>query len=96
MTDTNENPTLMERAHRMLSQAERWGHLNDDEQLQVLASGVKPGRQQELALTYAGVLALVAIAEALADLADLSSLNPVATALERISDTLANEDRRWG
>lgn len=78
MTDTTASnapsgePTLIERAHLMLAQAGHWGHLTDDEQLMVMASGRSTGKQQAMALQYAGVLALVSIAESLATLVDVA------------------------
>lgn len=56
----------------MLAQAGHWGHLTDDEQLMVMASGRSTGKQQAMALQYAGVLALVSIAESLATLVDVA------------------------
>jgi len=87
MTDTNApsgEPTLVERAHLMLAQAARWGHLTDDEQLQVMAGGGSTGKQQAMALNYAGALALVAAAESLALIAHY--LGDVAEGMEDVAE----------
>jgi hypothetical protein len=66
---TTDNPTLIERAHLMLRQAEAYGDLDEDQLLQAAAMGASPMRAQEARLNYAATLALLSIAESLATMA---------------------------
>lgn len=86
-------PDELELARGAMRMVEKYGNLNDDDLLMVMASGAGPGARQRQYLMHAGALALVSIAASLERLVEILD-GPLCDDLGEIADRIKYPDGR--